>query len=103
MSRRSGFIGYVDARADRLAIEQASAARRAAIERQEEDAAARAAAAVARRPAPRPKPARQASPADPSVSGAQRAAQPPAPETRTIAKTEYDLLMRAANAVLKKF
>ena len=102
MSRRSGFVGLVDVQADRLAIAQAASARRDAAERREE-AAAQAAAATARRAAPRPKPAPKASPASPSISGAQRAAQPPAPETRTIAKSEYDLLMRAANAVLKKF
>lgn len=72
---RHGFVGFVDARADRLAAEQASAARRAAITEREAAAEARAAARAAQRRAPRPKPPRQASPAAAPVSGAHSAAQ----------------------------
>lgn len=103
MTRRSGFIGYVDARADRLAVEQASTARNAAIEQQREAEAARAAAAAARRAAPRPKPAPKPQRAAPANSGRQTAAQPPAVKTRVVPESEYQLMLSAVHTVLKKF
>ncbi|MDH5134618.1 MULTISPECIES: hypothetical protein [unclassified Microbacterium] len=76
MSRGSGLLGYVEARADRLAAEQASAARSAAIKQREEAATeARAAATAAQRHVLGPKPPRQVSLATAPVSGAHNAAR----------------------------
>lgn len=103
MTRR-GYIGAISVSADRIAAEQASTARSAAIEQRREAESARAAAAAARRAAPRPKPAPVVQPATPAVSAPQRGAGPSTDvPTRVVPESEYRLMMRAVHAVLKKF
>lgn len=79
VTRRSGFVGYVDARADRLAVEQASSARNAAREaaaaQREAAAAADRARIAAQRRTPRPNAASRVQPAVSPVSGAHSATQ----------------------------
>lgn len=72
---RHGFVGFVDARADRLSAEQASSAHRAAIAEREAAAEADRARIAAQRRAPRSNAARQVQPAVSPVSGAHAAAQ----------------------------
>lgn len=104
MSRRSGLVGFVDVRADRLGAGQASVARSAAIEQRREVEAARSAVAAARRAAPPPQTPKPVQPAAPAVSGPQWAAQPSSDvPTRVVPESEYRLMMRAVHAVLKKF
>ncbi|WP_374460758.1 hypothetical protein [Microbacterium sp.] len=103
MSRRSGFVGFVDARADRLAVEQASSARRAAIAEREAAAEARAAATAAQRRAPRPKPPRQVSPAAAPVSGAHSAAQRSAAPTPRVVVNGIPVTDPHAIALLSRF
>lgn len=103
MSRRSGFVGYVDARADRLAVEHASAARNAQIEQREAAAAARAAAAAASRRATRPKPPAQRQSPQPRLSGAHSAAQRPAAPTPRVVVNDRLITDPAAIALLSRF
>lgn len=103
MSRRSGFVGYVDAHADRLAVEQASAARNAAIAEREATAAARAAATVAQRRATRPLLAVQRQSPEPRLSGAHSAARRSAAPTPRVVVDDRLITDPAAIALLSRF
>ncbi|MFE6736942.1 hypothetical protein [Microbacterium sp. NPDC057650] len=102
MTRRSGFVGFIPAAADRAAVEHASAARQGRLERAAEEAhaAAERARAASRRSAAAAAAGRRVQPA-PAPAPAAPAA--PAVPTRVVPESEYQLMMRAVHTVLKKF
>lgn len=104
MTRRSGFVGFIPAAADGLAAEQASTARQQRLEARYEEAhaAAERARAAAQRSAAAVEAARRVSPAPAPAPAAPAAAQTSAVPTRVVPEAEYKLLLRAADAYLKR-
>lgn len=99
--RRKGYIGPISVSAAQVDHQRAAAARSARI--QEAAASAQAAAGAAQRRATRPKPAPKAPAPPKALPIAPAAAQPPAVKTRVVPESEYQLMLRAVNAVIKHF
>lgn len=104
MTRRSGFVGFIPVAADRAAVDQASVARQERLEQRYEEAhaAAERARAAAQRSAAAAAAGRRVQPAPAPAPAAPAAAQPPAVPTRVVPEAEYKILLRAADAYLKR-
>lgn len=104
---RSAFVGFVDVRADLVAVAQASSARNAAREaaaaQREAAAAAERARIAAQRRATRPNPPAPVSPAAPAVSGAHGATRRSGDSLPRVVVNDRLITDPAAVALLSRF